>query len=114
MSCAVLSPRRSLPHIPVSTRQGIYEGEYHKLWMVAKLKTCSHPPFCNRLGAYFPQEPTPFSAMNFNCLPRMWRLDSMNTHWGIDTMLWRLMAHSQVSDTEQLILMLIKDTRDSR
>lgn len=30
----------------------------------------------------------------------------MNTDWRTDAMLWRLVAHPQVGDTEQLILML--------
>jgi hypothetical protein len=50
MAYAVTLPQRSLPHILVFTRQGIYEDEHHKPWMVAKLEACPHPPFWDRLG----------------------------------------------------------------
>ncbi|XP_031213599.1 T-cell leukemia/lymphoma protein 1B [Mastomys coucha] len=112
-----LPPQRSLPQFLTSPRLGIYEDEHHKLWMVAKLESCSYSPVFNRLGSCltvylwqmtrFPQEPIPSSSTNFNCLPRTWRLDSMNTYWGTDSMLWRILDHSQFGDTEQLVLMLM-------
>ncbi|XP_021058363.1 protein TCL1B2-like [Mus pahari] len=117
MAAAVFYPPRPLPQVLVSIRQGIYEDEQHRLWRVAKLETCSHSPYCSRIGTCitvhlwqmtrFPEEPTLYSPMNYNSLPTMWRLESTNTYRGTDAMYWRLLSHSQFGVTEQLILMVV-------
>ncbi|EDL18767.1 mCG1148, isoform CRA_a [Mus musculus] len=54
-----------------------------------------------------PQEPTPQQPINNNSLPTMWRLESMNTYTGTDGTYWRLLDHSQMGDTLQLILDIV-------
>ncbi|XP_021034317.1 protein TCL1B3-like [Mus caroli] len=54
----------------------------------------------------FPQELTPYNPMNYNTLPWMWTLESMNTYRGADSKNWRLLTYVQVGDILQLILML--------
>ncbi|EDL18772.1 protein TCL1B2 [Mus musculus] len=116
MAAAGFYPPRLLPQVLISTGPGFYEDEHHRLWMVAKLETCSHSPYCNKIETCvtvhlwqmtrYPQEPAPYNPMNYNFLPMTWRLASMNTYRGTDAMHWRLLNHSQVGDTVQLILML--------
>ena len=50
MAAAGFYPPRLLPQVLISTGPGFYEDEHHRLWMVAKLEACPHPPFWDRLG----------------------------------------------------------------
>ncbi|XP_076778189.1 protein TCL1B2-like [Arvicanthis niloticus] len=107
MASALPPPPRSLPHILTLRRPGIYEDEHHRLWLVTNVVTCTHSPFCNRLGicitihlcqvVSFPHEITFISPSSLNYLPRMWRLHSVNTYWGSDAMVWRVLEHFQAS-----------------
>ncbi|EDL18768.1 protein TCL1B3 [Mus musculus] len=104
------------PRFLVCTRDDIYEDENGRQWVVAKVET-SRSPYGSRIETCItvhlqhmttiPQEPTPQQPINNNSLPTMWRLESMNTYTGTDGTYWRLLDHSQMGDTLQLILDIV-------
>jgi hypothetical protein len=61
MAAAGFYPPRLLPQVLISTGPGFYEDEHHRLWMVAKLETCSHSPYCNKVSFSAPDRRSPNS-----------------------------------------------------
>uniref|UniRef100_A0A8C6MV57 Uncharacterized protein n=1 Tax=Mus spicilegus TaxID=10103 RepID=A0A8C6MV57_MUSSI len=123
MAAAVRFPRWPVPLCLITIRHGIFEDEFHRKWIVAKVQTCSYSPYfcgvsfrtrrCITVHLWhltrFPQEFTPYNPMNYHSLPWMWTLQSMNIYRGTDSKQWRLLTHVQVGDILQLILMLVCD-----
>ncbi|EDL18770.1 protein TCL1B1 [Mus musculus] len=114
MAAAAFDPLGPLPVYLVSVRLGIYEDEHHRVWIVANVET-SHSSHGNRrrthvtvhLWKLIPQQVIPFNPLNYDFLPTTWKLESRNIYWATDGTHWRLLDHSQLGDTEQLILMLV-------
>ncbi|XP_029340159.1 protein TCL1B1 [Mus caroli] len=114
MAVAAFDPLGPLPVHLASITRGIYEDEHHRLWVAANMET-SHSSHGTRtrthvtvhLWKLIPQQVIPFNPLNYDILPPMWRLEARNIYWGTDGTHWRLLNHSQLGNTEQLILMLV-------
>ncbi|CAH6850913.1 Tcl1b2 [Phodopus roborovskii] len=102
----------------ICIRPGYYRDEKQKLWMVERQGFCSHYLTQNRLGdsitinflqvSRLPQEATTPSQLRLLCLPKTWQLHSLISYWATDSRIWKLVDHIQVSPTDSIQFILVK------